>query len=151
MKQKELSVMLRVIVILVAACVAFLAVVLISGMVAMQEPGMAVMITFLCVTLIPVAAALVTAWNIFADIGRDRSFTALNAARLRRISRLALLDTVLYILCGAVRIITGQLHVEVYTIAFIVVLGFGVTVASAALSHLTQKAADMKAENDLTI
>jgi hypothetical protein len=99
-----------------------------------------------------VIASLVLAWRIFAEIGRDNSFCEKNALRLRGISRLALLDTVLYILFAVVQACLGQLHPEFIPMYLAVIfVGAAMTITTAALSHLTRKAADLKSENDLTI
>ncbi len=91
-------------------------------------------------------------WQIAAEIGRDNSFCHKNAERLRLISFLALTDTVLYIASGFYLALANILPISVFLlIVGIVSIGIALTVASAALSHLTQKAADLKSENDLTI
>ena len=159
MKQKELSVWLRIVVIVIGAAVLFLAVVFLPDIgqkAAQLNPELAYLywpcLIFIWCTVLPMLAALALAWQIFTEIGRDNSFCLQNAQRLRKISVLALLDTLLYIggfialaLLDAMR--PGAL---VGTIC-IVFLGLIMTVISAALSHLTRKAADLKAENDLTI
>ena len=145
MSQKELSLWLRGVVVLALVCCAGLAV-------WAALPGgfdMSGLTVFFWVTLLPVLAALMLCWRIFADIGRDRSFTEKNARRLRSISRLALLDTLLYVVGLAVVIVQGNIAILLFTA--IIIIGVAMTVLCAALSHLTKKAADMKSENDLTI
>ena len=101
---------------------------------------------------IPCYASLVLAWRIFAEIGRNNSFCAENAKRLRTISRLALADTVVYVVLSLVLCAIGAGHPSVVLILTAIILfGAAATVCCAALSHLTQKAADMKADSDLTI
>jgi uncharacterized membrane protein len=159
MKQKELAVWLRAVVVLIFLCCLFLGAFVIpeqGGEVLGRDPEntdlLLPSLIFLWVTLLPVFASLVLAWRIFGEIGRDNSFCEKNALRLRSISRLALLDTVLYILCAVVLACLGRLHPEIIPVFLAVVfVGMAMTITSAALSHLTRKAADMKSENDLTI
>lgn len=159
MKQKELSLWLRAVVILVALAVLFLAVVFVPDMgeeLARQNPNLDFMympcLIYVWVTVLPVAAALVLSWLIFTDIGRDNSFSAANAARLKGISILALADTALYILAAFLLAFFHALHPGILVVIVCVVfMGISLTVAAAALSHLTRKAALLKSENDLTI
>lgn len=145
MTQRELSVFLRGIVVVLGVCCLLLGV---YGAIVNGREFLWLTV-FYDVTLVPMYASLVLFWRIFADIGRDRSFTEKNARRLRCISGLALLDTLLYIAGAAVVLFRGP-NVLVLFVAVILV-GVAMTVITAALSHLTRKAAEMKSENDLTI
>ena len=159
MKQKELSVWLRAIVVLIGAAVLFLALVFVPDLgqeAARQNHSYAYLywpyLIFIWCTTLPVFAALVIAWRIFGEIGRDNSFCLKNARRLRAISILALADTLLYILWAVALGFIHLLHPSVLIGSVcIVFMGLAMTVGTAALSHLTKKAADLKAENDLTI
>lgn len=107
---------------------------------------------FFWVSALPVFAALIKAWEIFREIGKDNSFCAQNAARLRVISIMALADTIYYIIGAVVLAALNMLHPALMIILIgVLFIGFTVMTASAALSHLTQKAASLKDENDLTI
>jgi hypothetical protein len=93
MQQKELSVWLRAVVILIFLCCLFLAFIVIpeqSDEYLMRHPDYAPLflpgLIFFWVTLLPVFASLLLAWRIFAEIGRDNSFCEKNALRLRGIS-----------------------------------------------------------------
>ncbi len=100
----------------------------------------------------PVVLALWHAWRIFTEIGRDNSFCEENARRLRWISLLALGDTVLCVASGVFLLLCNALHPGIFLLMLLIaVVGLGMFAASAALSHLTWKAAALKAENDLTI
>ena len=99
-----------------------------------------------------VAAALAFAWRIFAEIGRDNSFCAENARRLRIISGLALTDTLLCAAGIVALFLLRALHPGVFLLLLLITaVGAGITVAAAALSHLTLKAAVLQDENDLTV
>lgn len=102
--------------------------------------------------LVVVAVAMGFAWRIFAEIGRDNSFCRENARRLRAISFLALADTVLCILSMLALLLLHALHPGIFLLMLLIAaIGSGIAIASAALSHLTLKAALLQDENDLTI
>lgn len=115
----------------------------VSGLV---TPG----IIAISLSAIPIAIALVLFWNICTEIGRDNSFCHKNARRLTGIGFCALIDT------GYCAVGTVTLEILVGSPVWLLGLGVctvGMAIALAAflLSHLVLKAADMKAENDLTI
>ena len=98
----------------------------------------------------PIAIALVLFWQICTEIGRDNSFCHKNASRLTGIGFCALVDTgycavgtvTLEIMVGSPIWVTGLM---------VCTVGLSIALAAFLLSHLVLKAADMKAENDLTI
>lgn len=159
MKQKELSLWLKGIVVLVLVCCAVLAGLIVPSMgkeVVLHNPEADYMywpvLIFFWVSAIPVVAAMILAWNIFHQIGKDNSFCMENANRLKYISRLAMLDTALYLALAAVLAYLKMLSPGVMLLILAVILvGIGMAVLCAALSHLTAKAAALKDENDLTI
>ena len=157
MDQKGLSFMLRLLVVLVAAAGAALSAALIRyghGLcLERSQPELFVpCLIFFLLTLAVVYAALCLAWRIFASIGRDQSFTLDNARRLKLISWLACADAVAYLL--ALPVLVNVTAVKPLTVVVLLLLSFAgvcVAVASACLSHLVKKAADLKSEQDLTI
>ena len=115
----------------------------VSGLV---TPG----IIAISLSAIPIAIALVLFWNICTEIGRDNSFCHKNARRLTGIGFCALIDTG-YCAVGTVtiEILVGS---PVWVLGLMVcTVGLAIALAAFLLSHLVLKAADMKAENDLTI
>lgn len=159
MKQTELARWLKLIVITAAVCCAALGGVLVPY-IGLEEaratPDLAWLfwpcLAFFWLTELVVLAALYQAWRIFTEIGRDNSFCAENAARLRTVSRLAIADSVLYALGAVVLVCLNAMNPGVLLVfAGIVLVGLAIAAAAAALSHLTQKAASIKDENDLTI
>ena len=102
------------------------------------------------ISAIPIAIALVLFWQICTEIGRDNSFCHKNASRLTGIGFCALIDTgycavgtvTLEILVGSPIWVTGLM---------VCTVGMAIALAAFLLRHLVLKAADMKAENDLTI
>lgn len=104
------------------------------------------------VSALPIAAALWLFWRICAEIGRDNSFSHVNARYLAGIGLCALVDTG-YCAVGTVTVfaITGG-HPSVLLLAVTAILGgLAIAVAAFLLSHLVRKAAALKDENDLTI
>ena len=102
------------------------------------------------ISAIPIAIALVLFWRICTEIGRDNSFCHKNARRLGGIGFCAMVDTG-YCAIGTVTIelLAGS---SLWVLGMAVcVVGVAIAMASFLLSHLVLKAADMKAENDLTI
>ena len=104
------------------------------------------------VMLLPSYAARWFFWRICCNIGADRSFCTENVRYLKNIAVLALGDTVLCFLSVLVFACLASFGAGFY-IASLVIITIGVAVALAALvlAHLTEKAAALKAENDLTI
>lgn len=159
MKQKELSRWLRVVVIIGWCACALLAWPIAPKLAqdaASDIPELAYLawpcLAILWLGLIVVAIALWFGWRIFTEIGRDNSFCRENARRLSIISRLALMDTVLCILSIVLLLLLHALHPGILLLMLLIaVVGAGITVAAAALSHLTLKAAIMQEENDLTV
>ena len=150
MKQKELSVLLRVVVALaaVAGLIFFAVLAAVTLPAAGGESRHILFLGGLLLLLIPLYLAMIDLWKIFTEIGRDHSFCMENARRLRRISFYALFDTVL--LLGAV---AGALALRInpYGLILFALLGLAATAACAALSHLTRKAAALQSESELTI
>lgn len=106
----------------------------------------------LLISAIPCYLGLYFGWKIAAEIGKDNSFSMENALYLKNISILAALDSVYFFVANLVLMIINMNHPGIFLISLLVVFaGIAVTVAAAALSHLVKKAADIKAENELTI
>lgn len=106
----------------------------------------------LFISAVPCYGALYFGWRIAAEIGKDNSFSKKNALFLKNISILAILDSVYFFGANLVLMILGMNHPGIFLVSlFVVFAGIAVTVAAAVLSHLVQKAADIKEENELTI
>ncbi|MBR3929821.1 MAG: DUF2975 domain-containing protein [Clostridia bacterium] len=107
---------------------------------------------FLWVFSLPCYAAIIIGLRISKRIGLDQSFSMENAGSLKLISYLAASDTVFFTLGNGAMLLWGLSHPGVALASLIVsFIGFAVTIAAAALSHLVKKAAIMKEENDFTI
>lgn len=159
MKQKELSRLLRGIVIIGWIACALLACPVAPKLAhdaAVDAPELAYLayplLSVFWIALAIVAVALLFGWKIFGEIGRDNSFCPENARRLRIISWLALADTVLCIVCIMALLLLRALHPGIFLLLLLIaVIGSGIAVSAAALSHLTLKASALQTENDLTI
>lgn len=107
---------------------------------------------FIWGTGLPCAGALALAWRIAGNIGADRSFSVENAGMLKWISLLAAGDAALFFLGNLVFLVLDMNHPAVVLASLLVVFaGFAIAVASAALSHLVRKAADLQEQSDWTI
>lgn len=101
---------------------------------------------------IPCAGALIQFWKIADNIGHDRSFCRENVQYLRSISRYALVCVGWCLVVTAAFTVMGVIHLSFVAAAlFLMLAGAAVAVAAAALAHLTEKAARIKEENDLTV
>ena len=101
---------------------------------------------------IPCYIALVLAWRIARNIGRNRSFTKENAMLMKYISILAGGDTAFFFIVGIIYYVLGMSHPGVFIFSmFVVMAGAAISVAAAILSHMIVKAADLQDQSDLTI
>ncbi len=159
MKQLEMARWLKIIDALSLVCCVVLAFVVVPLMgydLAARYPDVADMfwpcLVFVWLSAVPMIVICVVAWQIFVQIGRDESFSHENARRLRMISYLASIDAVAYLLASVVLALKSLLPLNVLVVALVIMMGALIlAVASATLSHLTEKAAVLKAENDLTV
>ena len=107
---------------------------------------------FLWICGIPCYAALVFGWKIASNIKNDRSFSQENAGYFKWISWLAAADAVFFFIGNIVLLLMNMSHPGITLFSFLVVFaGVSISVAAAVLSHLLNKAADLKEQSDLTI
>lgn len=157
MKQKELSIALKAIITLCGAILAVLACIVLpmSGFHLIDRfPEATGLIwsamIFLWITCIPVLVVLVLVWQIATQIGKNNSFSLENAHHLKLICILSITDTLLYFFAAIVLLFLRNPLPLLFTI-LILCVGIAISVVSAVFSHLVQKGAEMKAEQDLTI
>ena len=109
-------------------------------------------LVFMVLFSLPCFAALFFGWKIAANIGCDDSFSYENAKYLGTISILAGADSAFFFAGNVVLLFLNMSHPGIALFSlFAVFAGTAICVICAALSHRVQKAAAMKAENDLTI
>lgn len=109
-------------------------------------------VVFMELMVIPDYAVLVFAWKIADSIKQGKAFGYDNAGRFKCISLISLVTSV-YFLLGSIilfliRIIFPLLFIVSCALTFI---GLSVSGASAILSYMCRKAADIEEENRLTI
>ena len=107
---------------------------------------------FIWATGVPFYIALYKGWLICGEFANDNSFSRENVQRLKEISKLALLECILYSAAMIILIVLNLLHPSILLmILFIIFVGISIAVMAATLSHLVEKARELKEENDLTI
>lgn len=159
MKQSNLSAWLKTVAVIVGmmGLVMFLLVFPVIGHdLALENPEIAYLywpcIIYIWVMAFPCYIALWNFWKIAREIGLDNSFSHKNVKSLETIGKMSLIDTVLLFIGTAVIFVAGALTPEMLIVTvFICILGVALSVLCAALSHLVEKAASLKEENDLTI
>lgn len=159
MKQKSLSKWLKFIIILVGIC----GVIFYGGIIPFLGMGMVdeypefsncflPWLIFLLVTAIPCYIALGFAWKISSNIGNDKSFTLDNAKSLKKISVLAVIDSVYFFAGNVIFFVLNMNPILVLGLSVMIIFfGIAVAVASAVLSHLVNKAAELQNQYDLTV
>lgn len=159
MTQKSLSKRMKLIIVLLGLCGAALfgaAVPIIGCDLANSYPEYSYCflpwLIFILLMAVPCYAVLVIAWKIAVSISDDNSFTELNSKRLKTVSMLALVTSI-YLFTGAtVFLFLSMCHFSMFLAACLVsFVGIAISVASAVLSYLVKKAADLQEQSDLTI
>ena len=104
------------------------------------------------ITAVPCYAVLGCGWRIAENIREDRSFSAANARLLKWVAVLAAADSGFFFVMNIVLLLLNMNHPGVVLMSLLVlVVGIAISVASAALSHLVRKAAELQEQSDLTI
>ena len=159
MKQKELSFMLKCVVIGVALCLLLVCALMIPVKAesfvqdGLMDKGFRIpwMIS-VWIAAVPCVPILIQCWGVTVDIGRDRSFSRDNAARLKRIAYLALGIVAYFFPCNLVLFLLSLVPDRVLAWAgLFCCAGLAFAVCAAALSHLVIKAAELQEENELTV
>ncbi len=92
-------------------------------------------LAFIGLTSVPILIALVFAWKIAVNIGRDHSFSIENSNYLKWISWLAIIDSAYFFIGNLVLMLLNMNHAGIMLVSLIAVfIGIAVSVASAALS-----------------
>lgn len=107
---------------------------------------------YLIITAIPFYMVLFEAWKIFKEIEKDNSFSLINAKSLFKISRISLVEVLLFFISAILLITQDLLHPSILILIILIMfIAFAVSICSAVLSHLVEKAITIQQENDLTI
>ena len=109
-------------------------------------------LAFLWGSSLPCYAVLFCGWSVAREIGRGNAFSTENAASLRAVARLAVLDTI-YLALGNIILFLLSMNHPGIALGLMAVCVVGVIVAAVAdtLSKLIAEAARLKEEQDLTI
>jgi len=107
---------------------------------------------FTLITAIPIVLALVYCWRIATEIGKDNSFSYINAKMLKRIAVLAIADAGYFFVGNVILLFVNMNHPGVLMLSLMLAFaGIAIAVAFLALSYLVTKAAEIREENELTI
>lgn len=159
MKQKELSNWLKLIIVFCGILGLLLCVYFgpeIGREVLLNSEKMKVLykpfIVFIWITGIPFYIALILGWQICLDISSNQAFTIKNADRLKKISVLAMIEGLIYIVALVYLLVDQILSTNILTI-ILLILFFAVIISvfTSMLSHLVREASKIKTDNDLTI
>ena len=109
-------------------------------------------LAFLWGSALPCYGVLFYGWKVAGEIGRGNAFSRENAASLRTVARLAVLDTVYFAMGNVILFLLSMSHPGI-TLGLMAVCVVGVIVAALAdtLSKLIAEAARLREEQDLTI
>ena len=103
-------------------------------------------------TAVPCYAALVFAWQIAKDIGREHPFTHDNARRVKRIAQLAIADVVFFFAMNIILLLMNMNHPGFLLMSLVICFaGIAFAASAMALSHLVGRAAELQDDSDLTI
>ncbi|MGN0475562.1 MAG: DUF2975 domain-containing protein [Acutalibacteraceae bacterium] len=104
---------------------------------------------FIWLTAIPCYAVLYYGWRIGREIGRDNSFSPENVSYLKKIMAMAIIDTTVFFVGNIIFLLLGMNHPGIVLLSLLVCFaGLVVAIIAAVLSHLAQKAVDMRSENE---
>lgn len=109
-------------------------------------------LAFLWGSALPCYGVLFYGWRVAGEIGRGNAFSGENAASLRAVARLAVLDTVYFALGNIILFLLSMSHPGI-ALGLMAVCVVGVIAAAVAdaLSKLIAEAARLREEQDLTI
>lgn len=109
-------------------------------------------LVFIWITMIPFYGALFEGLKIAVEISKDNSFSERNIKSLNKIRLFSLLECILYAVAMIFLFAFKLLHLAVLIVILaIIFMASCISVVTAVLAHLVQKAYDIKNENDLTI
>lgn len=104
---------------------------------------------FIWFTAIPCYAVLYYGWKIGVEIGKDNSFSTENAQYLKKIMFMAIIDSAVFFAGNIIFLLLGMNHPGIVLLSLLMSFGgVAVSIIAAALSHLVEKAAELRAENE---
>lgn len=109
-------------------------------------------IIFLWISGIPCYLVLCLMWQITKSISENKAFSYENSKRFRRISVLALSDTIFFFAGNILLLLMNMNHPSIVLCSVgIVFAGITIAVISKAFAHLANRAAQLQEQSDLTI
>lgn len=107
---------------------------------------------FMWIGCIPIYLGFYQGWKIFDNIGKDKSFSEENVVCLYNIVKLSIMEIILFSMSIVILLFLNVNNIAMYIVIFLVLfVSIFVGTSSAILSHLINKAIELKRENDLTI
>lgn len=107
---------------------------------------------FIWASGVPCVLALVLAWKIATNIGKDQPFSFDNAKFLKWISVLSGGDAGFIFIGNVLFLLLDLSHFGVILASFVVVfVGIAISIITALLSYLVDKAATLQEQSNLTI
>lgn len=159
MTQRVLSLWMKIIIVLFAVCgiaIFFVAVPIIGNDFANSYPEYSYCfmpwLVFIEIMAIPCYIVLGYAWRIAQSISNEKAFTAKNSQRLKRVSLLALVTSLYFFIGNMAFLLLSMNHPSIFILSCICIfIGVSISVASAVLSYLVNKASQLQEQSDLTI
>lgn len=159
MDQKELSNWLKVIIIvssILGLVICFTLAPRIGTSILANHPQKGYMywpcLIFIWAGSIPIYLAFFQAWKIFDNVGKDRAFSEQNVHYFNIITKLSIVEIVLFCFGLVALIFLNVSNITVYIVVFFIMFSaIFVGTSSAISSHLISKAVALQKENDLTI
>ena len=159
MTQKVLSVWMKIIIVLFAVCgiaIFFVAVPIIGNDFSQSYPEYSYCfipwLVFIDLMAIPCYIVLGYAWKIAQSISNEKAFTTKNSLRLKRVSILALITSLYFFIGNMTFLLLSMNHPTIFILSCICIfIGVSISVASAVLSYLVNKASELQEQSDLTI
>lgn len=159
MTQKVLSVWMKIIIVLFAVCgvaIFFVAVPIIGNDFSQSYPEYSYCfipwLVFIDLMAIPCYIVLGYAWKIAQSISNEKAFTTKNSLRLKRVSILALVTSLYFFIGNMTFLLLSMNHPTIFILSCICIfIGVSISVASAVLSYLVNKASELQEQSDLTI
>lgn len=159
MKAKTLSKWMKMGIVLIAICGLFIYLLVIPGLAGEMIDHYPEFtgwfwpwLGFIWITGIPCYTALGLGWRIARRISHDQSFTRENAKDLKKVSYLALIDSLFFFIGNIVLLLMGMNPLGMVLCSLMIVFaGIAVTLMSAVLSDLIGRAAALQEQSDLTI
>ena len=159
MKQIELSIWLKII-ILICALFGVLLCCGISPLLGKEavllNPELSFLhipaLMFIWVTGIPFYVILFNGWKICSLIAEGNTFCYKNSERLKIISILSIIESILYLVADICLVIIKVNDLSLFLVTSLIVFGgISLAIISAILSHIIKNASDLKEDNSLTI